>query len=326
MYELKIRHIIGTITYVVILFPDYFGKLLCLKPTAEATKQIFMEKVYLVLRNNRESGPFTIGELLQQQLKPTDLVWIEGHSHSWSPVSSLKLIPSQDTDIPKFPETKAAQVSLNNSVDSTSNYTASQKTAAPTAYAIQREDEILFIDHRKEKKKNLIEWTSGIAVVGFIAVCLVGGIQFFRPKKEIPATVATQIISDESNKAKSVPAPSRPITTNIPQDTMPVQASTFSSPSRAPEKKQVTERVKPQMAELITEIEPVTSSTETENNKEDLTEKVEVIPQKLLVENKLGVPANSNDMEVDSPEKKKSLGTALKGLFKKKKKDGEVKE
>ena len=80
------------------------------------------------------------------------------------------------------------------------------------------------------------------------------------------------------------------------------------------------------MAELITEIEPVTSSTETENNKEDLTEKAEVIPQKLLVENKLGVPASSNDMEVDSPEKKKSLGTALKGLFKKKKKDGEVKE
>ena len=324
MYELKIRHIIGTITYVVILFPDYFGKLLCLKPTAEATKQIFMEKVYLVLRNNRESGPFTIGELLQQQLKPTDLVWIEGHSHSWSPVSSLKLIPSQDTDIPKIPETKAVQVSLTNPVDSTSNYTASQKTAAPAAYAIQREDEILFIDHRKEKKKNLIEWTSGIAVVGFIAVCLVGGIQFFRPKKEIPATVATQIISDESNKAKSVPAPTRSITNYFPQDTVAVPASPVSTHPQTPGKKRVTERAKPQMAALITEIESETSSTE--NKEEDKTEKAEVVPQKLLVENKLVVPASSNDTEVDSPEKKKSLGTALKGLFKKKKKDGEVKE
>ena len=322
IYELKIRHIISTITYIVILFTVYLGKLLCLKPTAEATKQIFMEKVYLVLRNNREAGPFTIGELLQQQLKPTDLIWIEGHSHSWSPVSSLKLIPLQDLDIPKAQEIKPAQVSLTPPVSSQPDFSF-QKTVSTQAYAMQREDEILFIDHRKERKKNLIEWTSGIAVVGFIAVCLVGGIKFFRPKKEIPATVATQIISDESNTAKSVPTPTQTVSTIIPIDTLTVPASPATPSPQVARKKQVAERVKPQMAALITEIEPETT---TQNKEEDKTEKVEVVPPKLLVEKNLTIPANTNDPEVDVTEKKKSLGTTLKGLFKKKKKEGDNKE
>jgi hypothetical protein len=42
-----------------------------------------METRYLLLRNNKQSGPYTIDELIKQQLKPTDLIWTEGHSQSW---------------------------------------------------------------------------------------------------------------------------------------------------------------------------------------------------------------------------------------------------
>jgi len=42
-----------------------------------------MQKVYLLLRNNRQSGPYTLDELLQQDLKPFDLVWVEGRSAAW---------------------------------------------------------------------------------------------------------------------------------------------------------------------------------------------------------------------------------------------------
>ena len=42
-----------------------------------------MNKVYLLLRENRESGPYTIDELIQQQLKHTDLIWTEGKSVAW---------------------------------------------------------------------------------------------------------------------------------------------------------------------------------------------------------------------------------------------------
>ena len=53
-----------------------------------------MQKVYLLLRNNRQSGPFTIDELWQQQLRPTDMVWIEGQSTAWCYLNELELKPS----------------------------------------------------------------------------------------------------------------------------------------------------------------------------------------------------------------------------------------
>jgi hypothetical protein len=38
---------------------------------------------YLLLRNNRQSGPLTKEELLQMGIKPYDLVWVEGKSAAW---------------------------------------------------------------------------------------------------------------------------------------------------------------------------------------------------------------------------------------------------
>jgi hypothetical protein len=52
-----------------------------------------MQKVYLLLRNNQQTGPFTVDELLQHNLKSTDLVWEEGRSFGWSyphEINSLK--------------------------------------------------------------------------------------------------------------------------------------------------------------------------------------------------------------------------------------------
>lgn len=42
-----------------------------------------MQKVYLLLRNNAQTGPFDLHELLQFHLKPFDLIWIEGKSAGW---------------------------------------------------------------------------------------------------------------------------------------------------------------------------------------------------------------------------------------------------
>lgn len=41
-------------------------------------------KRYHLLRNNRESGPFTLRELKEVNLLPSDLLWIEGESTCWS--------------------------------------------------------------------------------------------------------------------------------------------------------------------------------------------------------------------------------------------------
>lgn len=42
-----------------------------------------MNKVYLLLRSNQQKGPFSLDELLQFDLQPHDLVWIEGRSAGW---------------------------------------------------------------------------------------------------------------------------------------------------------------------------------------------------------------------------------------------------
>lgn len=48
---------------------------------------------YLLLRNNKESGPYSLEGLIQLGLKPYDLVWVEGRSAAWrypSEVEDLK--------------------------------------------------------------------------------------------------------------------------------------------------------------------------------------------------------------------------------------------
>ena len=51
-----------------------------------------MQKVYLLLRNNQQTGPHTLEELLQKELKPQDLIWVEGRSAGWSYPSEIDII------------------------------------------------------------------------------------------------------------------------------------------------------------------------------------------------------------------------------------------
>ena len=58
--------------------------------------QCSMQKIYLLLRNNQQSGPFTREELLQQVLRKDDLVWVEGKSAGWrnpEEIAELKTEP-----------------------------------------------------------------------------------------------------------------------------------------------------------------------------------------------------------------------------------------
>ncbi|MDQ3843960.1 MAG: DUF4339 domain-containing protein [Bacteroidota bacterium] len=53
-----------------------------------------MQRVYLLLRNNKQSGPYTLEELVQQGLNFLDLIWVEGKSTGWMyPVEIEELKP-----------------------------------------------------------------------------------------------------------------------------------------------------------------------------------------------------------------------------------------
>lgn len=54
---------------------------------------IFYMNKYLLLRDNRQSGPFTVQELVEKGIKAYDLVWLEGKSAAWrypSEIDELK--------------------------------------------------------------------------------------------------------------------------------------------------------------------------------------------------------------------------------------------
>lgn len=45
--------------------------------------QMWNMKSYLLLRDNQESGPYTLDEIRRKNLQPFDLVWVEGESKAW---------------------------------------------------------------------------------------------------------------------------------------------------------------------------------------------------------------------------------------------------
>lgn len=67
-----------------------------------------MQKIYLLLRNNKQSGPFTKEELLQQALRKHDLIWVEGRSAGWrSPeeIAELATEPQPSSQKPTHSQT-----------------------------------------------------------------------------------------------------------------------------------------------------------------------------------------------------------------------------
>lgn len=50
---------------------------------------------YLLLRDNKQSGPYTVEELVKKGIKPYDLVWLEGRSAAWR-------YPSEMDDLKQF--------------------------------------------------------------------------------------------------------------------------------------------------------------------------------------------------------------------------------
>ena len=73
---------------------------------------------YLLLRSNKQSGPYSLQQLVSAGLKPYDLVWVEGKSAAWrypSEVDGLKAYAPNVEEQPydrfyKKPEEKAAEL------------------------------------------------------------------------------------------------------------------------------------------------------------------------------------------------------------------------
>lgn len=66
-----------------------------------------MQKVYLLLRNNKQSGPHSLEDLVQLNLKPMDLIWEEGKSFSWSYPTEITILKAYVSDPKEVSSAKA---------------------------------------------------------------------------------------------------------------------------------------------------------------------------------------------------------------------------
>src|SRR5438270_14079567 len=82
-----------------------------------------MRKVYLLLRNNKQNGPYSLEELVQLGLKPYDLVWVEGRSAGWRYPGEIEALKSYVSD--------SGQPSAPGNDEKTVSPSATQPTAPP---------------------------------------------------------------------------------------------------------------------------------------------------------------------------------------------------
>lgn len=89
-----------------------------------------MDKIYKLLRNNRQTGPHTLDELVQMGLKPYDLIWADGKTAGW-------MYPSEiDVFKPYLTEEKSEPVKTETPTSSSQTPPLPiEPVAAPTAEA-----------------------------------------------------------------------------------------------------------------------------------------------------------------------------------------------
>jgi hypothetical protein len=68
-----------------------------------------MNRSYLLLRNNQQTGPYTLQELKQFQLDTTDFIWIEGISVAWIKPAELERIPTPEYSAGLVPKEDSRQ-------------------------------------------------------------------------------------------------------------------------------------------------------------------------------------------------------------------------
>lgn len=173
-----------------------------------------MERVYLLLRNAQESGPFTIGELLQQQLKPEDMIWVEGKSKAWTYLSELQLTPciaspSEENKSAKPVdeiEIKAEELRRRILSSPTMYYTPKEveRASYSTPFYLP-EKELEFVDHRKERnaRRNAVAGELALTsiVIGLFVLGISKGNYFLSERKQVQNSVATQLNTNDEHTA-----------------------------------------------------------------------------------------------------------------------------
>jgi hypothetical protein len=307
-----------------------------------------MTKVYLLLRENHQSGPYTIDELKQQHLRPTDLVWVEGQSHAWcypSEIEGLGKAPASSPERsvrsggaarPAAPmdeiEERAEELRKRAMTFTHSNPRYQQPVIVDeddrgTVY-LPRERELEVVYHKKIRSKPSYS-ASQLVAAGLITAILAAGWYgrdslFQYRTKAVSATVTpfVPVQTPRSGPAKAAAVTPEQATMAVvpltPQQNTTVPArkmmKTVAQSSNSPEDPQLA------MAAPVSTEPEVTTPPKEEEKKPEIV-KAPASPAPAEAEVKKEPIAEPEKKTEAKEEKKKTLGQAIKGIFKKKKKD-----
>jgi hypothetical protein len=312
-----------------------------------------MQKIYVLLRNDQQTGPYSLEEVIQFDLKPYDLIWIEGKSAGWyypQEIGALRpylsFLPKkptvQNTTAPKtvfvsmpFVAKKEEPVTASLPVLPVetpkpvfSSFTPASKNLEEEVYAqftpkaAAKETASTTAAAQTKPAKQKQKGTISVGV-GITTVLVLGGV-----------FAASWIMNRHSNEEETTPvetttsapaqevAATTPATTNDPTNTVSVPASRQKHVKTSPSPKQTTTLVKQSLVlkqnEVVTDRHPAKATTVDETT---TTAPVKEAPVATPEE------STSAPTETTAPqEKKKKLRDKLFDIFRKKPEEQKTEE
>jgi hypothetical protein len=305
-----------------------------------------MKKSYLLLRNNRQSGPFTIDELLQQQLQPTDLVWVEGQSVAWcyppqltdlngQPPTAKSIIrkekkpkkesivakPYYEDNLEKRAEALRNKILSDPQLQNT--YTqVSLPSVDGTSFYAGNEKGVELVYHSNKKYVTLSQLATVGVVTAVLAMAWYGN---WSPvnTKSVSQSAVTPLVTTEENMAKAAfdNTPVAVLDTVNPVIS-PQQTATVTLPREIKASKTAVDTINPVAVTAAKENTVTEALHGTMAAVEDKQTSVTY-----AVEKKQAVEETKKEEPVMEEEpKKKGLGQTLRSIFKKKKKDDTTEE
>ena len=310
-----------------------------------------MQKVYLLLRNNQQTGPFNLEELICFDLKSYDLIWIEGKSAGWyypqeiqalqpylsfmkqmpKPIASaaMKTIPKAQTSKKVFvsmPSYTKAESTPHPSFNTSSNFQTETPTfSEPSQPKKEKETNTPYSKNLQDVETDYINSTyqkktkkrSAVSVKGAIAACLVVGIAFAGWLVMKPYAVSTGKTQPE--QTVFVPEQNELAADSISGTQSTVKNNKTSSSKKGKKNKatpisnKATPVIKPQAPKKQVGGTIIVNSTESnEYEAASPMVKEEVSKPKPIVEEK------KEPVSAELPKEKKKLRDKISDLFKKK--------
>ena len=315
-----------------------------------------MEKVYLLLRNNLQSGPYTIDELRQQKLRRNDLIWKEGESTAWCYPSELEELHAGTQAMPRVQVVPVPAMVVPRPVAGPRNpvpaddieaqaealrkralsYSPTKpwehykahpaKEEAGTTFYRPEDDTIEVVIHRRERNFIPAQLVAA-AMLTALAVLVWNQRGSLIPIRQAVETVAAKAATFE-NISSPVQQPVQTTAavsiTDVPAteaEGLPQPQATEPVFTRKPEIRQRQEEAIIARATPTVQLQKETAPAIRE---ESITAPEPVAANRkpeIVSEAKPEAEQKTEPLIAAEPEKKKTIGQAIKGLFKKKKRD-----